>query len=327
MSKECKEELVSIIIPVYNTPKQFLEECLESIRKQCYKNIEVIIVDDGSKHETASYLDTLKENNIVIAHKNRQGGVSSARNYGVQCAKGNYICFVDADDLISENFVASLYKAIKENKTLMSACRLKKVKSLSQKREPEEQIVFKNFYGADIWQNVNTGYCTTKMYDKSIFLNSKFDETISMCEDALFVSTVLNKIQSCCATKSILYYYRENPQGASHLANAQKYKQAIDVSKKIMLFDLIRQTEANLRIYKEFQAVWELKYMLALSDENKSKDNDQIRSEQELYRKELLPYTKKTKDKRVKLANFIIMLPYPIFQLSLSAINNVSRKR
>ena len=73
MSKECKEELVSIIIPVYNTPKQFLEECLESIRKQCYKNIEVIIVDDGSKHETASYLDTLKEKNIVIAHKNRGG--------------------------------------------------------------------------------------------------------------------------------------------------------------------------------------------------------------------------------------------------------------
>ena len=74
MSKECKEELVSIIIPVYNTPKQFLEECLESIRKQCYKNIEVIIVDDGSKHETASYLDTLKEKNIVIVHKNRGGG-------------------------------------------------------------------------------------------------------------------------------------------------------------------------------------------------------------------------------------------------------------
>lgn len=80
MSKECKEELVSIIIPVYNTPKQFLEECLESIRKQCYKNIEVIIVDDGSKHETASYLDTLEEKNIVIVHKNRGGG-------GQLCAK------------------------------------------------------------------------------------------------------------------------------------------------------------------------------------------------------------------------------------------------
>lgn len=149
MSKECKEELVSIIIPVYNTPKQFLEECLESIRKQRYKNIEVIIVDDGSKHETASYLDTLKEKNIVIAHKNR-GGVSSARNYGVRCAKGNYICFVDADDLISEKFVESLYKGIKENQTLMSDCRLEKVRSLSQKREPEEQITFKNFCGADI---------------------------------------------------------------------------------------------------------------------------------------------------------------------------------
>lgn len=78
---------------------------------------------------------------------------------------------MDADDLISEKFVESLYKGIKENQTLMSACRLEKVKSLSQKREPEEQITFKNFCGADIWQNVNTGYCVTKMYDKSIFLN------------------------------------------------------------------------------------------------------------------------------------------------------------
>lgn len=86
MSKECKEELVSIIIPVYNTPKQFLEECLESIRKQCYKNIEVIIVDDGSKHETASYLDTLKEKNIVIAHKNR-GGQLCAKLWSAVCKR------------------------------------------------------------------------------------------------------------------------------------------------------------------------------------------------------------------------------------------------
>lgn len=72
MSKECKEELVSIIIPVYNTPKQFLEECLESIRKQCYKNIEVIIVDDGSKHETASYLDIKRKEKAMFAVKQKQ---------------------------------------------------------------------------------------------------------------------------------------------------------------------------------------------------------------------------------------------------------------
>lgn len=87
MSKECKEELVSIIIPVYNTPKQFLEECLESIRKQCYKNIEVIIVDDGSKHETASYLDTLKEKNIVIVHKNIGGGQLCAKLWSAVCKR------------------------------------------------------------------------------------------------------------------------------------------------------------------------------------------------------------------------------------------------
>lgn len=87
MSKECKEELVSIVIPVYNTPKQFLEECLESIRKQCYKNIEVIIVDDGSKHETASYLDTLKEKNIVIVHKNRGGSQLCTKLWSAVCKR------------------------------------------------------------------------------------------------------------------------------------------------------------------------------------------------------------------------------------------------
>ena len=87
MSKECKEELVSIIIPVYNTPKQFLEECLESIRKQCYKNIEVIIVDDGRKNESASYLDTLKEKNIVIVHKNRGGGQLCAKLWSAVCKR------------------------------------------------------------------------------------------------------------------------------------------------------------------------------------------------------------------------------------------------
>lgn len=233
---------------------------------------------------------------------------------------------MDADDLISEKFVQSLYNGIKENQVQIASCNLMKMKDSLQKKEPEEVITFEKFLGADIWQNVNTGYCVTKMYDKSVFLDTKFDETISMCEDALFVGVALNKIKSCCATKSVLYYYRENLQGASHLANAQKYKQAIEVSKKVMSLDLVKQAEANLKIYKNFQAVWEMKYMLALSAEDKNRNSECIRNEQKLYRKEILPYTKNTIDKRVELTNFLIGFPSGIFQWGLRIINSILRK-
>lgn len=81
------KDLVSVIIPVYNTSNDFLVDCLNSVKSQTYRNIEIIIVDDGSKMETANYLDSFEGGNVKVFHK-KGGGVSSARNFGVLNAKG-----------------------------------------------------------------------------------------------------------------------------------------------------------------------------------------------------------------------------------------------
>ena len=94
------ENLVSIIIPVYNVEK-YLNKCIESIVSQTYKNLDIIIIDDGSKDSSGKMCDEWanKDNRIRVIHKTN-GGLSDARNVGIEHAKGNYISFIDSDDFI-----------------------------------------------------------------------------------------------------------------------------------------------------------------------------------------------------------------------------------
>ena len=93
------ESIVSIIVPFYNTPKAYIIQCLKSLSCQTYPQIEILIIDDGSNAENAKILDELikSDSRIKVFHK-PNGGVSSARNYGLNQSIGNYICFVDSDD-------------------------------------------------------------------------------------------------------------------------------------------------------------------------------------------------------------------------------------
>ena len=108
------EELISIIVPVYNVEK-YLEKCVDSIINQTYKNIEIILVDDGSKDNSGKICDIIKEKDerIKVIHK-QNGGLSDARNAGLKIAKGTYIGFVDSDDYIAEDMYQTLYSLSKE---------------------------------------------------------------------------------------------------------------------------------------------------------------------------------------------------------------------
>lgn len=105
----------SIIIPIYNTQEAKLCKCLDSILHQDYSDYECLMVDDGSKGVTAKFIDeyTTKDNRFVAIHK-ENGGVSSARNKGLEQAKGEWICFVDSDDWIKPNHLSSLVNAISD---------------------------------------------------------------------------------------------------------------------------------------------------------------------------------------------------------------------
>lgn len=108
-----KHPLISIIVPVYNI-MEYLPRCVESLRQQTYENLEILLVDDGSTDGTGELCDTLAagEERIRVFHK-KNGGSSSARNFGIEQAKGAYLGFVDSDDYVDKEMYALLYEAIK----------------------------------------------------------------------------------------------------------------------------------------------------------------------------------------------------------------------
>lgn len=113
---------ISIIIPVYNTGK-YLNRCIDSIICQTYKDLDIIIVDDGSLSETADICDSIAEadSRIRVFHKQNEG-VSVARNYGLSYAKGDYIGFVDSDDWIAPNMYERLLVQLTQNKVDIVYC-------------------------------------------------------------------------------------------------------------------------------------------------------------------------------------------------------------
>ncbi|VTX69886.1 glycosyltransferase family 2 protein [Gemella haemolysans] len=119
------KERISVIVPVYNVEK-YLEKCVNSIVNQTYKNLEIILVDDGATDNSGKLCDELAkiDNRIKVYHK-ENGGLSDARNYGVERATGDYIGFVDSDDYIDAEMYEKLYEAIKKENADVAECNLK----------------------------------------------------------------------------------------------------------------------------------------------------------------------------------------------------------
>ena len=112
------QSLISVIVPIYKV-QDYLDECVESIINQTYSNIEIILVDDGSPDECPNMCDAWakKDSRIRVVHK-KNGGLSSARNAGIDVANGEYICFVDSDDFICKDALENLYNRIKDDATV-----------------------------------------------------------------------------------------------------------------------------------------------------------------------------------------------------------------
>lgn len=115
-------ELISVIVPVYNVEK-YLERCVFSILKQTYTELEVILVNDGSTDESGIICDKLKnkDSRIMVLHK-ENGGQATARNMGIKVCKGEWICFIDSDDFIREDYIEELHRLCKTYNVPISQC-------------------------------------------------------------------------------------------------------------------------------------------------------------------------------------------------------------
>ena len=187
-----EKDLISVIVPVYNVEK-YLEECVNSIINQTYKNLEIILVDDGSTDRSGKICDEYAalDKRVKVIHK-ENSGQAGAINLALDCANGEYIGFSDPDDYINKNFYKNLYILAEKYNTDITECSMVKVKEEDdvQKVYIEEFEVQENenveffdgiggirkLFGEDFAEYLETIVKVNKIYKKQVFENIRFSE-------------------------------------------------------------------------------------------------------------------------------------------------------
>ena len=205
--------MVSIIVPIYNTEK-YLEKCLISIEKQTYQNIEVILVNDGSKDnsERIAVSFVQRDSRFVLFNQSNQG-VSVARNHGLKKAHGQYVMFVDSDDWMEPDMIDVLVKNCQKTDADISCCQsdfqirndIEFLEMWNQDRAIREFLAHKRI----------NGQLTNKLLKRSIAENVFFNTKIKYGEDALFLWQLLKVCNGICLTNQILYHRTIHDDSAS----------------------------------------------------------------------------------------------------------------
>lgn len=206
--------LISIIVPVYNS-ETVLERCIGSILRQTLTQLEVIVIDDGSTDRSGSICDQYQEQDarIRVIHK-KNGGVSAARNTGIELAEGRYIIFCDSDDYMDENACNGLYQMILRNPNgwIMGAThivdesgRLLLEQSFSQE---EISILDKSRY-YDVYRLGVAGAPWNKIYDLATIRKHglKFNESLNVGEDVVFNAQYIRFTDKIYILNKVVYYY------------------------------------------------------------------------------------------------------------------------
>lgn len=172
-------EKISVIIPVYNV-KKYLKRCLDSVINQTYKNIEIILVNDGSTDNSLKICeDYQKKDKRIIIINQKNSGLSAARNKGLDIAKGKYICFIDSDDYVTCDYVFYLYKLIKKDNFDFSACSTKLIINNIYTDNYDEEIIYELDPKEALKLLLDNNNKITlsawgKLYKKEIFKNIKY---------------------------------------------------------------------------------------------------------------------------------------------------------
>ena len=208
---------ISVIIPVYNVEK-YLCACVNSVINQTYKNLEIILVDDGSTDKSGAICDeyALKDERIKVFHKSN-GGLSSARNYGLDRMSGDYVFFLDSDDFISLQCLEKMLEvSIEQNADIVS--------SLNKRFATESDLITQNTVKKEIVvysskQTLENTFKKTenffvvswaKLYKYKTFDNLRFTEGV-IHEDEFICHRLYGQINKFVLLKEELYFYRENP--------------------------------------------------------------------------------------------------------------------
>lgn len=301
--------LITIIVPAYNVEK-YLKKCLESIINQTYKNLEIILVDDGSTDNSGRICDEYaeKDDRIIVIHQ-ENAGVSSARNKGIEIAKGEYIGFVDGDDYIEENMYEVLYKNLIQFDVDISMCNYYIVKNNQKsfhKHDIKKGILIndKKEFLELLNLNYYRGFLWNKLFKTKMLKQIRLKEDIYVCEDLLLIVQIFNNCER--------YYFDNNCYYNYVIRENSAIRGKID-SRKFTVLNAYREITGILREYEDIKIKYEFvffKWENDLIKQSKCKNED-LKKEMKLL------YTKVMKSHYIrfneKLEAFVRYNMYKIF--------------
>lgn len=240
---------VSVIVPAYNAEK-YIEACLDSICEQTYPVLEILVVDDGSKDLTASIIRSCAEQDArIIPYYNENHGVSYSRNFGLEHCTGEYVTFVDADDLVAPDFIAQMIHDLEEADADIAVIGVAKSKLFEPEMFTngvtstyEESEMLKQVFGAF------EGFVCNKLYRKSLLQTKsiRLEQSIAVCEDLLFNVIYLLNCKKAVYNCGQKYFYRQIENSASNRLDNPKW------------FDAMKAYQQIIRLVKDYPVVYRL---------------------------------------------------------------------
>lgn len=201
--------MISVIVPVYNVEK-YLERCVKSIAAQTYKDLEILLIDDGSTDKSGKMCDDFQQTDSRIkAFHKQNGGLSDARNYGIEHSAGEFISFVDSDDYIDEKMLETLHRLITENDADLAVCSAMDVfegKEVTQVKEIKEFNLNKVESYKYMLRGDGIPSACNKLYKRQTVGNVRFPVG-KLYEDGFFTPQILKRVEKTAVTSKPMYYY------------------------------------------------------------------------------------------------------------------------
>lgn len=263
---------LSVIVPMYNTEK-YIKSCVDSIKNQILEDIEIIIINDGSTDKSLEIVKNMSENcnNIIIIDKKNEG-VAAARNLGIQKAKGDYVAFVESDDLISIYMYDLMYKSAIEKDADIVACNVIRFHInddivLSEQYESIEDEYYDNIEAIKAYIDGSiSGFLCDKIFRRNLLIQNNIScPKDTFAEDIFPVLKALDNSNRIVKLNIPLYYYRYTPNSASDMnnlknleANLREHSHQIYQCAKYLEFKYTSQLKEQLIQFKAYQFINQL---------------------------------------------------------------------
>ncbi len=326
------QELISVVIPIYNV-EQYLDDCVESVLSQTYKNLEIILVDDGAKDSSGMIADKYGklDSRVQVIHK-ENGGLSDARNVGMKAASGKYLFFLDSDDLIPTNVIENLYKICTQMGAQIGLGPMRKF--LDGTPAPKETFHYENVECLTtveamrkMLQNIEFGHeAHGRLYLRELWNGVEFPVG-KLYEDYATVHKVVMRAEKISQVKDPVLFYRIRMGSIMNSGIQEKNLQLLDIAEQATEDIVKRYPELWLEA-KTLEVVTNLKLMegiLQTGINNFPEAQDRILRNVKENAKALLKSPKVRKKDKIKILT--LLMGKNIFMLTYKVGEGINRRK